>query len=326
MSTTGQPQGSGRRRPGIVVRTTLAILVLVPLAVLFTQSWQTASDTVSRTTAERDGITFLRIVAAGPGRVDRRRDVRGLGEPVDLTALDKRPCTPRPRPTRRYGDELQTHSRWANFITSVNHLRTSRKLPPIDEYNAYGAVSDLLLDVYERIRDRSGLVRDQEPDVFFLEDAAVRALPAGRRRRRPVRRLDHRRVHQRRCPPRSPRAERLDLPRPARPDADDVGDDVSDAVDATASQNLSQPLLAPSTIPPQCRVVRATRLTPVTREPTSEFDRVAGAGGRGEHCGRALSGPCSTRSDTRDRPGQRGQSTERLEVGVSRRLFSWSPP
>ena len=104
-------------------------------------------------------------------------------------------------------------------------------------------MSELLLDVYERIRDRSGLVRDQEPDVFFLEDAAIRALPtsvvdAGRYGDSIIVEFTSNAA--------DAKAAALNVSAYHAlldQDSDEVGDDVNDAVDSTASQSMSTSLL-----------------------------------------------------------------------------------
>ncbi len=220
----------------------LAILVLVPVSVLFAQSWQSASATVSRTTAERDGITFLRALQPVLVTLTEDETLSVSAKPVDFTALETG-LDAASAADQRYGDELQTHSRWTNFTAAVTHLRTIRKPSPITAYNAYGAVSALLLDVYERIRDRSGLVRDQEPDIFFLEDAAVRALPAsvvgaGRYGDSIITEFTSS------GPTVQAAALNVSTYRTLLDqDAQEVEDDVSDAVDATSSSNLSSALL-----------------------------------------------------------------------------------
>jgi hypothetical protein len=242
MSTTSQPERSGRGRLRIVVRTTLAIVILVPLSVLFTQSWHAASVTVAQTASETDGITFLRVLQPVLVALTEDETLAVSGKPVDFTAIDKT-LQAAGGADQRYGGGLQTHSRWTNFVAAVDHLRTLRKSSPIDAYNSYSAVSELLLDVYERIRDRSGLVRDQESDVFFLEDAAVRALPAsvvgaGRYGDSIIAEFTSSGANvQTAALNVSTYRTLLDQ------DAEEVEDDVSDAVDATSSRTLSTTLL-----------------------------------------------------------------------------------
>jgi hypothetical protein len=242
MSAPIKSKRSEQTRSAIVLRVVLTIVLVAPVSALFVEAWRSSSAVVTTTGRETDAIAFLRSLQPVLTTLTEDETLAVSGEQVDPSTIgvDLQAGT---TSDKQYGDELQTHARWADFVTSLHKLEALASPTPIVAYNAYSAVSGLLLDVYERIRDESGLVRDQEPDVFYLEDAAIRALPtavvdAGRygdaittefnaRGSGSVAALNVSTYH-----------ALLDE------DSGDVGDDVSDAVGATASQSMSTSLLS----------------------------------------------------------------------------------
>jgi hypothetical protein len=301
----------------VLIRALLAIAILVPVSILFVQGWRSASATVATTKTELDGIAFMRSLQPVLTALTQDESIAVSREQVDPATInaDMQAAT---TSDKQYGDELETHTRWADFVKAVNNLQKLGKLPPIDEYNAYAAVTNLLLDVYERIRDRSGLVRDAEPDVFYLEDAAARALPTAV--------VDADRFGDSiivEFPPSVPSAIQSALLNVSTyralldRDSDNVGDDVSDAVDATASQTMSQPLLANvDQFRRSIESLEPTLLTPVTPSSLNDESSALQAKAAEESTATALSGALFDQISTLViARGNKAKSTERLEVG-----------
>jgi hypothetical protein len=290
MSAPSHPKRSGRTSTLVLIRAILAVVVLLPVAILFTSAWRTTSATVSTGRSELDGIAFMRTLQPVLTALAQDESIAVSQEKVDPATInaDIQAAT---ESDRQYGDELQTHTRWADFVKAVGNLQKLGKLPPIDEFNAYAAVSSLLLDVYERIRDRSGLVSDQEPDVFYLEDAAARALPtavvdAGRFGDSIIAEF----------PPSTPSAIQAALLNVSTyralldQDSDEVGDDVSDAVDAT-STTINQTLLDDvDQFRRSIESLEPTLLTPVTASSLNDESSALQAKATEENTATALSG------------------------------------
>ncbi|HEY1486419.1 MAG TPA: hypothetical protein VGF84_09960 [Micromonosporaceae bacterium] len=317
MSAPSHPKRSGRTSTLVLIRALLAIAILVPVSILFVQGWRSASATVATTKTELDGIAFMRSLQPVLTALTQDESIAVSREQVDPATInaDMQAAT---TSDKQYGDELETHTRWADFVKAVNNLQKLGKLPPIDEYNAYAAVTNLLLDVYERIRDRSGLVRDAEPDVFYLEDAAARALPTAV--------VDADRFGDSiivEFPPSVPSAIQSALLNVSTyralldRDSDNVGDDVSDAVDATASQTMSQPLLANvDQFRRSIESLEPTLLTPVTPSSLNDESSALQAKAAEESTATALSGALFDQISTLViARGNKAKSTERLEVG-----------
>ena len=253
-----------RSRTGAIARALLALVILAPISVLFIQTWHSASAVVTTTRLETEGIAFLRALQPVLTTLTQEESLAVSQETVDYATMAAN-IQAATVADRRYGDDLQTHSRWSGFVSATNNLQRLGKVTPIAAFNAYSAVSDLLLDVYERIRDRSGLVRDQEPDVFYLEDAAARALPAG-----VVTAGQYGDSIVAEFGPVSGAQQALLNVSTYRAllsqDADFVTDDVTDAVDATASQTISGALLHDLEVfSGSMEALAPTITTPVTR-------------------------------------------------------------
>jgi hypothetical protein len=243
MSAPSKTKHSEQSRSAIVLRALLTIVMLAPISVLSFEAWHSASAVVTTTNRETDAIAFLRSLQPILTTLTEDETLAVSGAPVDPSTIDA-DLQAGTTSDKQYGDELQTHTRWSGFVTAVDKLQTLGKPTPINAFNSYGAVSELLLDVYERIRDQSGLVRDQEPDVFYLEDAAITALPASV--------VDAGRygdsiTAEFTSSGSDATAAALNVPTYhalLNVDSGDVGDDVSDAVGATASQSMSTSLLS----------------------------------------------------------------------------------
>jgi len=144
---------------------------------------------------------------------------------------------------QRAGDQLRTTERWTSLRGTIDKLPGSRNAT--DRYIAFSEASDLLLALYGVVRANSGLVRDPETDLYYLEDAAGEELPeavvmAGRLADLSL------------LAPSRPASERastlVELATARNELASSVGDlaaDLQRAVDTTTSTRLADVLLSP---------------------------------------------------------------------------------
>jgi hypothetical protein len=156
----------------------LALAVLLPAAALFAQGWGDTSEKVAFAQRERHGLAYL--MALGPvetALTDAQstavagvtgNDTR-LNHAVDAaTAVDQ-----------RYGGELRTRERWSELRTRIGALSGRDIDSPATAYSSYSQVTALLLALYDKVRSESGLIRDPDADVYYLEDGAAQELPEG---------------------------------------------------------------------------------------------------------------------------------------------------
>lgn len=243
MSALGQP--SRFRRIGFSsVRALLALILLGATAILFAQSWNGISTTSDTTQREIDGIAFLRTLQPVLTTLANDASVAVSQEKVDFTELDKS-VSDGTAAQHRYGSELATQARWDDFTAKLADLhKLKATTAPLDAFNQYTAASDQLLALYDRIRAESGLASDQELDIYYLQDAAARALPsavitAGQ--------FGDSLVVEQQSPKsadvQTGTINAVSYRALLTEHSNDVGTDVSAAVDATASQTMSSALL-----------------------------------------------------------------------------------
>jgi hypothetical protein len=169
------PTSSGPVRAQLL-RSLLALAVLVPVGVLFGQLWQEQSDRLSFAAKERDGIEYLTTLSqVTTALTDAQSDAVAGGE-VDQTAL-ARAVDAASAVDARLGDDLRTHDRWSGLRAKIEALPTAASADKEDLYTAYGEATDLLLALYGKVRENSQLIRDPEGDTYFLQDGAAEELP-----------------------------------------------------------------------------------------------------------------------------------------------------
>ncbi|MFY1689511.1 hypothetical protein [Plantactinospora sp. WMMB782] len=172
------PQRSRRvsNRTGTALRVLLAVALLVPVGVLFGAAWGTSDDRLTATERERHGVEYLRslgqvtlaLVDAQSGAVaGRSAAAAALRTAVEQTsAIDV-----------RYGAELRTSERWAGLHAKIEALPDRPPADPQDAWTVYTETTDLLLALYAKVRESSGLLRDPDADSYHLQDAVAEELP-----------------------------------------------------------------------------------------------------------------------------------------------------
>ncbi|MCZ7426975.1 hypothetical protein O7607_14665 [Micromonospora sp. WMMA1949] len=168
-----------RRRPAVPGRTLALVLVLAllaPLGLIFVQAERDYADDHDLVSRERLGVRYLRAlgpitdslveaqaIAVAEGAVSRA----SLATAIEgVAAVDS-----------AVGDELRTHERWAGLRAKLEALPDRGFGDAESAYRAYGEASDLLLALYRKVRESSGLIRDPRSDSFFLQDGIGGDLP-----------------------------------------------------------------------------------------------------------------------------------------------------
>ncbi|MBF5032102.1 MULTISPECIES: hypothetical protein [unclassified Micromonospora] len=241
------PASRVRRRPAVPGRTLTLVLVLAllaPLGLIFIQAERDFADDHDLVSRERLGVRYLRAlgpvtdtlveaqaIAVAEGAVSRASlaaAIEGVAE-VDNAV----------------GDELRTHERWAGLRAKLEALPDRGIGDPEAAYRAYGEASDLLLALYRKVRESSGLIRDPRSDSFFLQDGIGGDLPTATV-------LAGRLVDLARLSAKRPAAERArvgaelaELRVAALGPATDLVTDLRSAVDSSESTDLGANVLTP---------------------------------------------------------------------------------
>jgi hypothetical protein len=167
-----------RARSGVsALVAVLVVALLIPTAFLFLHSWNEDGDRKDATQLELDGVIYLRSLnqltlalsnaqtLAFTQRPPNREEVAIAIEQVG--AVDD-----------RLGTELGTHDRWAGLRGRIEALAADQSGDPTVALTNFSAAGELLLGLYAKVRDRSGLGHDSDAAAFHLQDAAAADLPA----------------------------------------------------------------------------------------------------------------------------------------------------
>ncbi|GIJ43893.1 hypothetical protein Val02_07790 [Virgisporangium aliadipatigenens] len=160
----------------LVLRGLLAVALVVPVGLLFGRTWGEEGDRIATADQERLGIEYLKTLgpltialtdaqsAAVAGREFKRET---LTQAVAATAAVD----------ARIGGSLHTHERWTSLREKIEGLLGGDTPDATTVYNNYGEAAELLLALYDQVRDRSHLIREQDADAYYLQDGASEELP-----------------------------------------------------------------------------------------------------------------------------------------------------
>ncbi|QLQ38184.1 hypothetical protein [Micromonospora robiginosa] len=168
-----------RRRPSVpgrVLPLLLALALVAPLGLLFAVAEGNTSDDHDLASRERLGVRYLRALGPVTDALVEAQSTAVAGAPVSRTALNAA-IEQVAQVDDAVGDELRSHERWAGLRAKLEGLPDRGLADPEAAYVAYGEANDLLLALYRKVRESSGLIRDPEPDSFFLQDGISGDLP-----------------------------------------------------------------------------------------------------------------------------------------------------
>lgn len=159
-----------------LLRLLLAVATLLPVGVLFALGSQTADQAESLARRERDGVAYLRSLGPVTIALANAQAAAFAGRPVPRDAL-RSAMADATATDVRLGDELRTHERWVGLRAAVDALPERSPTNVEAVLSAYGEACDLLLGVYRRVREGSGLVHDPDADSYHLQNAVAEELP-----------------------------------------------------------------------------------------------------------------------------------------------------
>ncbi|MEV0152715.1 hypothetical protein AB0H57_03100 [Micromonospora sp. NPDC050686] len=236
-----------RRRPSVPGRALPLLLVLAlvaPLGLLFAQADGNSADDRDLTARERLGVRYLRALGPVTDALVEAQSTAVARAPVSRAALNAA-IEQVAEVDSTVGDELRSHERWAGLRAKVEGLPDRGLADPEAAYRAYGEANDLLLALYRKVRESSGLVRDPRSDSFFLQDGIGGDLPTAAV-------LAGRLADLVRLAPGRPAAERVqtgaelaELRVAALGPANDLVADLRAAVDSSESTDLGANVLTP---------------------------------------------------------------------------------
>ena len=168
-----------RRRPSVSGRALpllLALALVAPLGLLFALVDGTTTNDHDLASRERLGVRYLRALGPVTDALVEAQSTAVAGAPVSRASLNAAIEQVAAVDTA-VGDELRSHERWAGLRAKLEGLPDRGLADPEAAYQAYGEANDLLLALYRKVRESSGLIRDPRSDTFFLQDGIGGDLP-----------------------------------------------------------------------------------------------------------------------------------------------------
>jgi hypothetical protein len=219
-----------------------AVAILVPVLVLFLQDWRFVGQQVSFATQERHGIAYLQSLVPVETALTDAGSAAVADQSVPRDAL-VRAVAAHAAVDDRLGSELRTRDRWSELRAKIEALPNRAATSASAVYTAYAEATDLILALFDKVRQNSQLIRDPDADAYYLEDGAAQELAeavvaAGRYTDLAVMILAR--------PPAEQASMVVDLTSERdslASNARDLADDVRLAVDNTASRTLGSNLL-----------------------------------------------------------------------------------
>lgn len=166
---------SRRARLRSALAVVLTVLVLLPAAALFLRVLDDNTEQRDRLTLEKQGVEYLTALSPLVSALAESQSsaLQGVSaEPASLTAAVARVQ----EADGRLGENLGTTDRWTGLKDKIS------KLPGVTGdsatiYEAHVEVADLTLALYHAVRENSTLNRDEESDIWFLQEAVAVDMP-----------------------------------------------------------------------------------------------------------------------------------------------------
>lgn len=160
----------------IALRLLLTVAIMAPSTVLFRQVWSADADTLDVASQERHGIEYLTTLGPLLTALTNVESAAVAGQAAPVDILD-RAVRAVDAMDERLGAELRTQDRWTQVRIAIEAAGNTRDASPAATYIAYDEATDLLLALYDKVRNQSGLVRDPQADTYYLAEAVAQTMP-----------------------------------------------------------------------------------------------------------------------------------------------------
>ncbi|HEY6595049.1 MAG TPA: hypothetical protein VI011_13260 [Asanoa sp.] len=174
--TRATPRERARSRASAALLSALVIALLVPTCVLFVNAWGNVQDRRAATEREADGLTYLRPLNGVLLALADAQSAAVDGRPIQTDQLTSA-IQQAAAVDERIGDRLATHERWTELRSKIEGLQVNKPTSPKAALDSYTALGNLIVGLYAKVRDRSGLVHDPDDDAFHLQEAVAAELP-----------------------------------------------------------------------------------------------------------------------------------------------------
>jgi hypothetical protein len=168
------PEGNRRGRVRSVLATLVTLAMLVPVGLLFLQLRRAGDDDISRTRIERQAVAYLAALTPLLSAVTEAQSTALRGRTGALPAVEAAVAEVA-QVDKLHGTALGVHERWSTLADKVGRLPAAGD--PTAVLQSHVEATDLLLALYDAIRDNAALSRDPDADVSRMQQAAAVDLP-----------------------------------------------------------------------------------------------------------------------------------------------------
>lgn len=159
-----------------VMAVVLTVAVLIPAVLLFRSLWNDLDDREWGAAHARHGVEYATVLGELATTLVAAQSAAVAGEPVSADALTAA-VDATTMVDGHLGEHLRVDERWRELRNRIDSLASAGPESPAEAYTAWSETTDLLLDLLNKVRETSGLIRDDDPDVYYLQDGAVEELP-----------------------------------------------------------------------------------------------------------------------------------------------------
>lgn len=162
---------------GFRLRSLLSVAVLVPLTFLSVLMWEHTSVEGRSVDLERAGTEYFRALLPLEIALLDAQSAAVAGRPVPRENLD-RAVQAVAAVDARLGDDLSSRQRWSEVRAKIEALPNARPVGADAVFAAYAETTDVLLALFDKVRNSSKVILDPEIDTYFLHDGVTQELPS----------------------------------------------------------------------------------------------------------------------------------------------------
>jgi hypothetical protein len=174
-ATARRPRSRGWTGARPLTRIVAVLLLLVPVGLLFVTSRQQAIDEQNRAAKELLGVDYLRALQPLTVALLAAQSEAVAGRSVNTAAMTQAFASMDAADARE-GDTLGLRDRWQGLRAKIQGLPPQGQ--PRAMYTAYAETADLMVALYGRVRQASGLAADPWADAVSLQRVVAVDLPA----------------------------------------------------------------------------------------------------------------------------------------------------
>jgi hypothetical protein len=162
---------------GFALRSLLSVALLVPLSLVAVLVWEHTSGEGRSADLERQGTEYFRALVPLEIALLDAQAAAVTGQPVPGENLD-RAVAAVAAVDARVGDDLSSSQRWSEVRAKIEALPNGRS-PDVDAaFASYTETTDVLLALFDKVRNSSKVIVDPEIDTYFLNDGVTQELPS----------------------------------------------------------------------------------------------------------------------------------------------------